>query len=1047
MTNRCQKCDALVEDRTGRCPQCSYARSSSPPGRQPLVSEGGEYAEVTAVFSDLVGYTALNEEEEPEIVAELMDRIKRKASEIFEAHGGMVNQFVGDEILGLFGVSESHDDDPVRAVSAALEVHAFVREQTVLRRNGTRRLLEMHSGVETGRTFVRAADIRAGACSVVGNDINLAARLRSLANRGEILVGPTAHRRLGTHFYSEARGPVQVRGKSLPVEAFRIRGWARRSGAFEKRHATLAPFVGRDSACQQLKAAWSDTCAGHGRLVLISGPPGIGKSRILHEFRHWLRSDEKIDAGCLLYAKCFAYGQAAPYQPFIDALLEYVGAQFEGAGLRERMLKLLGRNRRLSSATTDTLLRLIAPAAHPEAGTLDGTLMREAIAAALTEFLTASERPVLLALEDWHSADEPSRTALRQLVKHMQGTPLLVLVNRRSETSDDGLLALANEHIELGSLEEDATQRLASSVLGAAKLSSQLRGLIQERSLGNPFFVEEICRVLQSDRALSTQDGVLSLSQPTVDLRIPDSVQAVVRARVSCLPHNQRKVLGMAAVVGMEFSVDEMEALWGHPYRDPNASQPLTEGASALSSEGVLDAMRELEAQGILHAANVGSQWAGYRFNHAITQSVVYASMSSSARRWYHGCIGAYLEAQFGPEALEARYEILSHHFVRSNDRSKAASYALKAAEKAWRSFSLEQAVAQYRDAVAALDDLRTTDHDIARARIQATVDWARVALYNPNLQVIEALGASLHLAEALGDASSACSCLNWLSWIQYGLGNYAEACELSERFLAAARTLGSRTLIAQAVTNLGLSKAMATQYAAAEAALQEGIALRVRAGSTGHVYAKGYLALIRADQGNFEEADLHLAEATAIVGSQAKLTTLGPLLVQRGLIEIWKGDWSACLDTARAARSIADRIGGSYIRAMSRAIHGYALFRLGDEREQALERLRSACELLEGAGVRLHLSWCYGLLADALVLNGKYQEAQIAAERALARAEQQDTLGEVTALRAMATIALRQHRDLAAAATWAQRALEAATAKGSQREIALAHRCQADLI
>ncbi|MDX1375151.1 MAG: adenylate/guanylate cyclase domain-containing protein, partial [Burkholderiales bacterium] len=278
---RCPACNEPVTPELRFCTACGHAlaapaKPAETPAAQP--AEEGERRHATVAFSDLSGYTALNEKLDPEEVEAIMARIKREAVAIIERHGGTVNQFVGDEIMALYGVPVARRDDPGRAVRAAFELHAAVRaiDEELAPRIGSR--LGMHTGASTGLVVVRRSDARAGQFTVTGDTVNTAARLRSLAADDEVVVGAETWREVSALFDAEAGEAVSVRGKQQPVVPYRIRG--------ARSHVEAGrPFVGRTEELQQFDALMR-TCRelGRGRMIIVRGDPGIGKTRLLAEF-------------------------------------------------------------------------------------------------------------------------------------------------------------------------------------------------------------------------------------------------------------------------------------------------------------------------------------------------------------------------------------------------------------------------------------------------------------------------------------------------------------------------------------------------------------------------------------------------------------------------------------------------------------------------------------------------------------------------------------------------------------------------------------------
>ena len=277
----------------------------------------GERRQATILFSDLSGYTAMNEKLDPEEVQELMSRIKTEAIRIVEHHEGIVNQFVGDEILALFGIPNAHEDDPIRAVSAALELHRTVREMSKEVEPLIGRPLTLHSGINTGLIVTAVRDNREGKFGLTGDTVNTGARLLAQAKEDEILVSPETQHLISPYFRTQVLEPVNMKGKADPMVPYRILGKTTiqtRIQAAEQRGFTS--YTGRDEELATLNACLEKTIQGEGQFVTVKGEAGLGKSRLIYEFCHNL-DRKKVT---VIQGRCQSFGVSTPYLPFLDAL-------------------------------------------------------------------------------------------------------------------------------------------------------------------------------------------------------------------------------------------------------------------------------------------------------------------------------------------------------------------------------------------------------------------------------------------------------------------------------------------------------------------------------------------------------------------------------------------------------------------------------------------------------------------------------------------------------------------------------------------------------
>ena len=979
----------------------------------PASSEGSERREATIVFCDLGGYTRWNEQEDPEEVALVMDLIRDASTRIFEAHGGIVNQFVGDEVMGVFGIVSSHDDDPCRALAAALALHAFLREDEALER-GRRLALRMHSGAESGLVFARTHDLRGGLFELTGEVVNTAARLRSLASADELLCGPALQRHVQHYFQLEPLERVLLHGSSEEIVPYRVLAEASENTRFDVAALQgLTHYVNRESELETLLDLWRETEEGHGSVVSVVGPPGIGKTRFLHELRKRIGQDAHV-----LHGRCSAYRNVAPYQPFIDALRSLLELGPSDARETTARLAQLATRCELTPESQRALSQLLSPGERAY-GAADAAEVRAAIVAALDELITAltRERSVLLILEDWHWADEASRNALRQIGQSIDSRSALIAINYRSTELTEQAQPKARLCLTLCALDPRHTESMASNVLGGRALPLGLSDFVHIRTLGNPFFVEEICRSLLESGTCRVKSDIVVLQEPLFQLRAPSTVQAIVRGRVDRLPFEQRSLLRLAAVIGQDFDVELLELLT----ETPDAMQRLH------------DLLHALETQD--HLRRDPDKPAVYHFKHAITREVVYEGMPVHARRRQHARLAYALENQHPSETLEVHYEALANHYRLGGVRDKAQTYAVLAAQKAWRQFALEQAGVQYRRAFELLREVVASDVGAQSRLIDVSLGWARVGIYNPHPDQLEALQLSLELTQKLGDRRRTALCLDWLAWIEYGLGEHRAGVRHAEQFLEQAEALNEPRLIAQAHLNCGREYMVACEYERAQRSLELGRGLLARGNAAADSYALSNLAMISADRGQFERAHVHIEDSERVAREQ--LSLLGPLRVLRAIVESWQGLWTAALATSARAHELGQRIEGQYILGMSHLIGGYASYG-GSGDAAALAATREGIEQLEHTGQRLHMSYNYSLLAKGLAHSGDYGQAEQAAERALARGAERDRQGAGDALQVLALVAGLRDRQLTRAQDRLARAVSLAREKGSERELAM---------
>lgn len=1026
----------------------------------------------TIMFVDMCGYTAFIGDEDPEEVARVLEQLKRIASEVVEACGGIINQFVGDEIVGLFGVRQSYEDDACRAVTATLTLHARAREMGLV---GTRRTFQcvLHSGIETGLVIARARDFRAGVYDVVGEPINLAARLRSLAGSDEILVGPRTLSLIAPFFVTEPLAPFVPRGTTREITPVRVLGASTAQRPFDTAlRRGLTHYVGRELELTRIVEVAREVEQGSGRCLSVSGPPGMGKTRLFFEAQRRLES-VLARIPFVLVGRCAAYGRAEPYQPFVDALRKLLEELADDPGLRAS-----AEERALTTLSVSALLRYgdalraqlavfayllgVETDVHTMPAALAGERLRDAIVDALCVLLeTLSDTQlVVLMLEDWHTADEASDAALRQLVTRLAQRRVLFVLNFRSaELSPDAVPS--SVHIELTPLDRARTSEVAAAMLQTSRVPDDLTLYMHERTQGNPFFIEEVCRTLVETETVSRRGDAVLLTCPIEQLTTPSSVQAMVRARIDRLLPADKELLRLASVLGNEFSAELLGLLAEASTRlSPRlGSEPRVDLSSPARPRARFDAaqLAELEAHGLLVVARAGEH-ARFRFKHAITCEVAYADLPLDERQRHHDRIGRAIE-QRHEAALAPWYDVLAYHYAASPSTEKAVRFAELAGDRAMRAFSLEQAKNSFRVAINALDKGTHDDPGKREKRVLLSLKWAACCVFNPDREQIAVLEVSLGWARALDDARLLVRCLCWMAWIAHVVGEQQRAVELYEQALKECDALHDDALVAQIRANIGLSYAMAARHDEAREALSASVSRRQLAevrsrsedprtsvvarattpnvGGGGYGYTLAYLGMIAGERGDFVEAYRLLEQALAVVEAAGRVALIGAVLCLRAMVESWQHDWTACARTARQVHDIAERVNGGYLRAMSQTLSGAArVFGAGEH--DGIDALRAAVEWLDAHQILLSMSWNESWLAEALLLLGRYDDAEHHAERALARREKWDALGEATAYRVLAAVYQERDHDLARACLTLEKARLCAQTKGSLRELAL---------
>jgi class 3 adenylate cyclase len=631
------------------CPYCGAAIASAPSG-------GDERKLVTLLFADVAGSTQLAEALDAEIVRDLMGEYFAIAREEIESRGGTVEKFIGDAVMAVFGVPIAHEDDPARALRAALAIRSQLAALNERRRGEGGPELQVRIGVNTG-DVVATSTPRPGEGMVTGDAVNVAARLQQLAEPGQIVVGDRTAAAAPT-FAVQPLGGRQLKGKQAEVEVHELVGEL--AGASDRGVPGLrSPLVGRDRELELLLSIYDRASAeGRPHLVTLYGEPGVGKSRLTVEFL--ARLADRTPAPTVLRGRCLSYGSGVTFWPLAEILRGQAGI-LQSDPPDEAVAKVEALGSRLIStdvapdpARTTALLGYTVGITVPEFdfGRLEPDQLRAEIHGAwraIFSALTASG-PLVVLVEDIHWADGALLDLLDDVAERVQAG-VLFLCPARPELTDRrpgwGGGRRSFSSVVLDPLPPASTSELVANLLTIEDLPPAFHERIVERAGGNPFFVEEILRHLIDGGLIALAESGWRAAPGVAEVEIPDTVQAVLAARIDLLDAAEKRALQAAAVVGRVF--------WPAPV-----------AAFLNGSSGQLDAsLRTLEGRDLI-LARLSSSMAGqpeFIFKHALVRDVAYESIPRRDRAEAHLKVAAWIEEAIGDRRHEV-IELLAHHYT-----------------------------------------------------------------------------------------------------------------------------------------------------------------------------------------------------------------------------------------------------------------------------------------------------------------------------------------------------------------------------------------------
>jgi class 3 adenylate cyclase/tetratricopeptide (TPR) repeat protein len=979
----------------------------------------GERKQVTVLFADLKSSMELLADRDPEEARQLLDPVLERMMAAVHRYEGTVNQVMGDGIMALFGAPIAHEDHAVRACYAALAMQEAIRRYSDEVRRGHGLEVQIRVGLNSGEVVVRAIgnDLHMD-YSAIGQTTHLAARMEQLAPPGSIRLTAETLRLAAGWVQVTPLGPVPVKGLPDPVEVCELVGASparARLQAFAARG--LTPFVGRQAELATLSKILEQAGAGHGQVAAVIGEPGVGKTRLFHEFTQTSRTQGWL----LLESRSTSYGKATPYLPVIDLLKAYVQLEDRDDGQRMRE-KVTGRLLTLDPALGPTLpafLALLEVAVEDAPWqALDPSQRRQRTLDALKRVLLRESQvqPLLLVFENLHWIDTETQAFLDGLVESLPATRLLLLVNYRPEYQHGWSTKTYYTQLRLDPLPPASAEAMLQSLLGEDAGLEPLKQRLIERTQGNPFFLEESVRTLVEMQVLVGERGAYGVAphvgaaprgRPRAgnhrglplppEIHMPPTVQAVLAARIDRLPPEEKQLLQTAAVIGTEVPAALLQAVAEVP------EEPLRLGLSHLQAAEFLYETRlfpDIE----------------YTFKHALTQQVAYETLLQERRRALHARIVEALEALAGERVAE-QVERLAHHALRGEAWDKAVAYCRQAGEKVMAQSAYREAVAYFEQALSALQHLPEQ-----RDTIEQAIDLRlalRSALWPSGAlgRILAALCEAEPLAATLDDPRRLGRVSTLLSLHFWNMGAYDQAVASAQRSLAFATARGDVVLQALANKNLGQAYQAQGDYRRAIDCLGQTVASLERAQRHERfgqvflpaVHSRAWLAWCHADLGTFAEGRAFGEEGVRIAEEVDHPGSLMVVSWGLGLLFLLKGDLPRALPRLERAMGLCQD--GDYLIYFPRIAAALgAAYTLGGRAAAAMPLLTQALEQTIATETIYLQAHCRLILGEAQLLAGHLEEAHTLAERALALARAHQERGnQAYALRLLGDIAARR--------------------------------------
>jgi len=971
------------------------------PGAINTALEGGSYgymlAELKPMSVCFVGFEGIDYVNDSS-AGPALSNFMRDAQEMIYHYEGSLNKLaVGDKgsvLLVLFGAPPFfHEDDEVRAVACALAL------QQVAERHD----LEMRIGLAAGPLF--AGPLGANQrreYTVIGDTVNLAARLMQKAKAGQVYVDASIQSKADRFFEYDDLGLLSVKGKTRPRQVFLALGDKEQDREEQVMGYLLSTqeLTGRDKEVAEFDALADQVWTGSGQVLMLQGEAGVGKSRLLAEFvRRWMSR-----GGVSYGGDCVSYGEKTPYLPWRGVLASVAGlsprlTQEQRLNRIEATLNRLPEPDTAVQDITDNneivsywiqRLPLIAKilglkvAESDLTRTMPDDLRRDNVFATISATLLqeAKQRPTLVLIEDTHWSDPISLDLILQIALQISNVPILLLLAHRpldEARADDAKRKRTHDKIKqlhyttqmlVNELSPEASLILVRNKLGVKSLPDNLADFIKRKGQGNPFFIEELVNSLLEMGTIQITGDVCTVTAELTDIEMPDTVQKVVLARIDRLDERFKVTLKVAAAIGRHFQKDLLMAV--HPWG--TTEELLSEHLARLQAE---DFTRQ----------EVREDDLDFLFKHVITQEVAYETMLYSQRRQLHATIGTVLEERYTNDNSNEFVDLLAHHYSRSDNRPKALQYLHQAGNRALDNYANEPAVSYFCEAMLVAKELKQDpiQFDLLagreraynrvgnrNAQAQDLELMKQLAIGHNNLeQQLETVNRTLQLATNLGNYDEAtiiaqegitlaklAHSMTWEAQILLSLGithwrqgNYQEARRVMQQLLELNGAAGSEQLSATSLNYLGLIQSQMAEYEQSRQDYQQALRIFQAIGDRGgEAGTANNLGLLESSLGRYEEAHQYYTQALNICQTIGDRLREGISLNTLGQVQTILGDYEQA--HKQLARSLEIRCNIGDRRGEAFGLHDLGhLYLAQGQLEQAIEQFEAACQLRQKLG------------------------------------------------------------------------------------------------
>lgn len=964
------RCSACGQESPGTfrfCGNCGARLPVSPTAHR-ADHKDAEKRQLTVLFCDIVGSTVLSRQLDSEDYREVLRLYQEACAAIVHRYGGRVASCVGDGLMIYFGYPIAHENDAERAALAGLDIVEAVDGLAPKLRIGELPRLSVRVGIHTGVAVV--GEMGHGdtwdPMASVGETPNIAARIQEQAEAGTVLVSAATERLLRRAVTTRSLGAYQLKGLAEPVELFAVTG--------ERSHRGMrmsTPFVGRDGELDALRKRWALSASGTGQLVLLTGEAGIGKSRLVSEFRQGIAQPHD-------FWECFCspYDQQSAFRPIIACLEAALGLRRDDppqANL-DRLKRAIASCGSLDELLPPLATLLTLPGVeHPMPHGMSPARQQRAVIDAVLSLIRgfARQAPMLLVIEDLQWADSSTLEFLARYDEAALGS-VLAIVTYRSDFGPTWSHRAEIGQLTLKKLAAEPAAAMVSAVSSDQPLPNHLVAEVVKRTDGVPFFIEELTRMMLQSDAIGVRDDGTVLTPPRPAFVIPSTLRDLLTARLDGLA-DAKPLAQLAAVIGREFSYRSLRAI------------------SSLSEPLLNDHLRRLLEADLLEEDTAGSETI-YRFKHHLLQEVAYASLLRRKSEEYHRRIAEVLENQL-PETVRDRPEIIAHHYTAGGMAERAVGYWRQAGELALKRSAGMDAVSHLRRGLELLAGLpETAQRAEEEVRLQLPLGAALTAIKGyAASEVAETYSRAHELCRVLGERPQLFPILRGLQSFHMVRGPLRTAHGLGDQLLQLAKRNDDPVHLVQAHRRIGWCLFCLGEMRSGREHLERAVELYDPSRIAEHLatygadpYTQGLVNLAWLDwsMGCAERALQRASKAVEVAREVGHPLSLVYALCVSVPVHQGRGEPDAAYALADESVRIASRHGFAYWEAWAGILRAWAMVRAG-KLDSGLAALRQGIDMYRATGAELFLPYSLALLAEAYREIGLNDEALEILDRA----------------------------------------------------------------